>query len=271
MTVETLATQPAGGSPAARRFNDTLERFAEMFEEVRSGTTPIPGMRWRAGEIGAHLTASLRDAVTLLSGEGPSAYAGRFDAGVDQRLVDAIPEREPRELARLLREAATAYLAVIGDREGSEAPGLPGGLSIEGLTAIVTLDLNLHGHQIGTATRAGWRINAQEVRDSVEIVLPFLVDREYAQGFSGTYEVRFKGATPLRYGVRRGEYLTHERVSEVDCRIRAECAPFLLNGIGLFPLWKAALTGAMISYGRRPWLAFRLTKLLPAVPHGGVA
>lgn len=47
--------------------------------------------------------------------------------------------------------------------------------------------------------------------------------------------------------------------------VSADPRAFRLNGIGLHPVWKAALSGKLVSYGRRPWLSLRLPSLIPAV------
>jgi hypothetical protein len=46
-----------------------------------------------------------------------------------------------------------------------------------------------------------------------------------------------------------------------DCRISADPVAFLLTGADRESQWKAVLTGKMLAFGRKPWLALRFKKL----------
>ncbi len=56
-----------------------------------------------------------------------------------------------------------------------------------------------------------------------------------------------------------------------DCTLTSDVQTFLRVGIGVVSQTKAALTFKVRPTGRKPWLAFQVDRLFPAIPHGGVA
>lgn len=257
--------------PGETEMRDMARRFADLLRRAGDGTTRVPGMRWTVGEIGAHVVQSAIHAREVLGG-ARSAYADTsFNAAVDERLLAAQPERSPGRLADMVETEYDALAEALADRP-EEVLGVIGDLTPASLRAILALDFMLHGTQIAEAVAQPYQVPQQQMRDAAALALPSLVDPRAAAGFTATYSLRFRGATPLLYGWDDGAFWVEDgRQRPVDCRLNADCRAFLLQGIGLYPVWKMALTGRMVSYGRRPWLSLKLPRLLPAVPHGGVA
>ena len=93
--------------------------------------------------------------------------------------------------------------------------------------------------------------------------MPYAFDDPAARGFTGSYSLRLRGVEPVRYTVRDGQ-LQMDRAGPTDCTISTNTQSFLRVGIG-----RAALTGRRRPCGRKPWLAFKVDTLFPAIPHGG--
>jgi len=257
--------------PGETEMRDMARRFADLLRRAGDGTARVPGMRWTVGEVGAHVVQSAIHAREVLDGTR-SAYADTgFDAAVDERLLAAQPERDPGRLADMVETEYDALAETLAGRI-EEVLGVISDLTPSSLRAILALDFMLHGTQIAEAVGQPYQVPPQQMRDAAALVLPTLVDARAAAGLTATFSLRFRGATPLLYGWDGGAFWVEDGGRRpVDCRMSADCRAFLLQGIGLYPVWKMALTGKMVSYGRRPWLSFRLPALLPAVPHGGVA
>jgi hypothetical protein len=162
---------------------------------------------------------------------------------------------------------------VLRSRADDELVGVVDRLTAASARAILTLDFLLHGTQIAAAAgQPAHPVDATTMRAAVAAVLPALTDERAAAGLTATFAVTFRGAAPLLYGWEGGRLWVEDgREHRVDCRVSADSAAFLLQGIGVMPMWRIALTAKMVATGRRPWLALRLPKLLPAVPHGGVS
>jgi hypothetical protein len=263
------------GAPERSRvrsdLDDCVERMLGTLRAAPDGALPIRGMYWRVGEVGAHLVQTIRVLTDAVNGR-PTPYGdrGEFNAATDQRLVDELPERVPARLADLVQEGYTAFTAAIGDRGDQEIVERFQGYSVAGTCAVWVLDLNIHGHQIATASSGQWLVKNDQLRTGFELVLPQVYDRDAARNFRGVYAMHLKGTAPLVYGFHDGELQVGDAAGRVDCHLGVDPVAFLLTTIGALPQWRAVLTGKMLAWGRRPWLAARLNSLLPRVPHGGV-
>jgi hypothetical protein len=94
-------------------------------------------------------------------------------------------------------------------------------------------------------------------------VLPAAVDHNASQGFNATYELRLRGGVPLGMRFEEGD-LTIDAgpVARADCRISAEPVAFLLLAYGRMKPWRYLLSGRLLAWGRRPWLASRFNTML---------
>jgi uncharacterized protein (TIGR03083 family) len=262
------ANQRAGET----EMRDMAGRFAALLRGATEGTTRVPGMRWTVGEIGAHVVQSAIHAREVVEGARSSYEGVGFNAAVDERLVAAQPERHPARLADLVESSYDALAEALTGKPEDQPLGVINELTSASLRGILALDFMLHGTQIGVATGQPFDFPVQQMRSAAAVALPALTDARAAAGLNATFSLRFRGAAPLLYGWENGRlWIDDGRLRRVDCYISADPRAFLLQGIGLYPVWKLALTGRMVSYGRKPWLSLRLPKLLPAVPHGGVA
>ena len=248
-------------------------RFAGLLRHVALGSTPVPGMRWTVGELGAHVVQSGVDALGVVDGR-PSAYQGvGFDPATDEKLVTALPERDPGRLADLVDSSYAALVEALVDvPEDSKLP-VAVTYTPPSLRAILALDFMLHGGQIAEAVSQTFEVPPEMMRTCVALVLPALADPAASRGLTATFSLRLRGASPLALGWKDGRLWVDDGGpgGGTDCVISADPRAFLLQGIGLYPQWKLALTGRVVSWGRKPWLALRLSSLVPAVPHGGLA
>ena len=248
-------------------------RFAGLLRHVALGNTPVPGMRWTVGEIGAHVVQSAINALEVVDGRA-SAYQGvGFDPATDEKLVAALPERDPGRLADLVESSYASLIeAMLDVPEDTELP-VAATFTPPSLRAVLALDFMLHGGQIAEAAGRTFEVPPEMMRTCVALVLPALADPVAARGLTATFSMRFRGASPLLLGWQDGRLWVENGGPgrAADCVISADPRAFLLQGIGLYPQWKLALTGRVVSWGRRPWLALRLSSLVPAVPHGGLA
>jgi len=268
----TSTIQAAAPRTAEREMLEMSRRFAALLRGSGDGTARVPGMRWTVAEVGAHVVQSAVNAREVLAGARSPYLEVGFDAAVDERLVAALPERDPARLATLVETECDALAEALVGRSEDEVLGVIVDLTPASLRAILALDHMLHGTQIAAATGRPFEVPAQMMRDCAALVLPSLASTAAARGLTATFSLRFRGACPLLYGWEDGRlWIEDGRERRIDCFVSADPRAFLLNGIGLYPVWKAALTGKLVSYGRRPWLSLKLPALIPAVPHGGVA
>jgi hypothetical protein len=154
------------------------------------------------------------------------------------------------------------------------------------LPAILVSELVVHGLDIARTTEARWDISSESARLSLSAgthLLPYFVDPAEARGFRATYRVKVRGG-PHHFMVFEGPKLEfwpggrhlpqavvvipdssvhsfESRRPKPDCTISVDPVTYLLLGTRRIGLVRAALTGRVITYGRKPWLGLKLQKL----------
>ena len=136
--------------------------------------------------------------------------------------------------------------------------------------AVALGELLVHGLDLGRATGTAWEIepvDARLVLGNIGDLLPLLVDPVTAGQLTATIEVRLRGSGPAEPPIVL--VFTDGRLSvgpgpapRADVRISAEPVAFLLISYGRLGQWRPILTGRVLAWGRRPWIALRLTRYL---------
>ena len=91
--------------------------------------------------------------------------------------------------------------------------------------------------------------------DAMMVITPVFVDPAKAAAQpDGTYHVHFRGGPDVTW-IKRGDKLEIEagRPAKADARLNADPAAFVMTSLGRMSDARAALTGKMVVYGRRPW------------------
>lgn len=95
--------------------------------------------------------------------------------------------------------------------------------------------------------------------------MPALVlaaDPEVAATAAGVYHLHLRGADDWTIRVNDGAVgIEPGRPRRADLRLSADPVVFLRNGYGLVSNTRAALTGGIVAYGRRPWLTATFGRL----------
>src|ERR1700759_598880 len=66
--------------PAAASLPAAAERTAQRMREITTPGAPIPGLRWTAAELAAHVVADLRTYTGVVAGQGPGVAPGTAPA-----------------------------------------------------------------------------------------------------------------------------------------------------------------------------------------------
>ena len=234
-------------------------RFADLVRALPPEPRPVIGSAWSTFEVGAHVLSVFRSYVRAAAGGGPIWPSLDGVAG-NQRLLDETPERDPGELADAIDLAGEEMRAALRD---ADVP-IPayGGVAASGVTilGVNTADVLLHGFDLARTVGTTWPI---EPRDAVlgfeglVEILPSFVKPE-SVGFSATYGLRLRPSSEWSFTFDRGTLrIERGRPQRADCRISATPVGWMLAGYGRISPARAALTGKVVAYGRKPWLAPR--------------
>jgi hypothetical protein len=273
MTTDSPRMVAPGKEVLLTSFRLNGQKMVDSLRALDDSGRRVPGMSWTAGELGAHLVTSLGELTKAVGGR-PCAYDGAVTsdtvATVDQDLVSAYPERNLGVLAEQLTEQQAAYAQVVEARPGTDlVPAVDPQGSVNSITSIFVLDYHNHGSQVA-ALGPPWALDVVDVRGAVAALVPAIMNHDVAKTFKGRFALRLRGADPLDLSFDRGRYSVGEPLPRVDCHLVADPVAFLRLTAGEFITQRhAVLTGKLLAYGRKPWLALGLLRVLPPMTHGG--
>jgi Mycothiol maleylpyruvate isomerase N-terminal domain len=251
-------------SPLAVELRAAFARFSALAQSAGGGAQPLPGSS----------TWTVRDAVVHMTTVAPR-YS-KFPDGT-QELADtpavlpALNDAEMRKLAQqpideLLTETGGAVETVISQVEGfgSEPPRyrFHGGELVGAGDALGLLlgEFLVHGFDMAKALNQDWPISRQQVSliwSGAEPILPGWVRPERVAGHHAAYQMHLGDGRQHVLCFTRGQLTTSLPAGRrIDCHVGGSPEAILLVLYRRLSPWRAALTGRVLAWGLRPWLAF---------------
>jgi uncharacterized protein (TIGR03083 family) len=271
VTAHDNATVRRATVPATAALPAAAERTAQLMREITDPNASVPGLRWTAAELAAHVVADLRTYTGVVAGQGPAvapgtAPAAELGTAENQRQLAGYPERSPDRLAAELTRAMPAFVAAAEAASPGAQLGSPVGVAMTPATiaAIVLGEQLIHGLDLARAAGRPWPIEAADARlviPGLIDLLPSYINRGKARGLRARYELRFGGDLRYQLTVDDGAATTGPATGQADCVITADPVAFLLVGYGRTGPWGPMLRGQLRAGGRKPWLGFRFNGL----------
>ncbi|WP_242911440.1 maleylpyruvate isomerase family mycothiol-dependent enzyme [Actinomadura terrae] len=261
-------------SDARHSVEITGERFAELLLSVPSDTMATDD--WTVAETAAHLV-TISDAYRRMLGKSGSLSESPVIAEVIPRTtVDTVAqfndvalaqftERDLRTLAGRLREDIAAIQRACDDLNPDEPIDWLGGSRVPaaGVLAHLVNELQVHGRDIARATGAHWTILPADAALFFELFLLGVTRHGYGHLLDwnrpehrGRVAVEFRS----RYTRPAVMVLTDGRVTighpgrDIDVKVHFDPVYLNLMLFGRVSKARAALTGKVVVWGRRPWL-----------------
>lgn len=253
--------------------NEVVAALKATAPEVVAATRAIKDPKaiaigeWSASDVAAHLIDVMEAAVGIVQGQG-TPFTGSGDvAGNNEARLAGRPNRDPAVLADGLEKAYGDYIATL---EGiDDDPMIPWASLKVPVSAAASVELAeslIHGYDIARSQGRPWTIDPARAVLSSRGISPMVesyVDEEAARDFSATFDVRFRGYSALHYVFDNGTLTIEEPGSrKADVHISAEPVAFMLVGYGRISQWGPIAMGKLITWGRKPWLAFKFATLL---------
>lgn len=245
-----------------------MRRLCVVLRSVTAPNAPAVGT-WTVRDVAAHLASGISLSAATARGEG-SLIARLADIpDFNASGVVAFPDRDCRVLADRIEAALDAFVAAVAHRPGDLEVAWHAGvrLPLSSLCAVLLGEALIHGYDVARACNAPWPIDAAHARvvfKGLLPVLPFFVDSAAAAGVHATFDIRLRGGEDarVRFAFARGALqISAPHHGPVDCHISADPTAFVLvlyRRLGPLP---PALTGKIVAWGRKPWLALRLMRL----------
>ncbi len=239
---------------------------ATRLRQIPDGSARVPGLDWTASDLGAHLVTEARRFERFGNGGGdplPTDGVAEYNAGE----IAAVGETDLGRQADLF-EMDHAVFAEHAREHNADDPFTWFDLPITWAEAVCIYlgELAIHSLDLARVMRRGYKIDrdaAIQISYGLVSILPSFVDKQAAQGFTGTFRLKLRGAVPVNLAFDGGKLTASVANGEgADCKISADPEAFLLVGYGRISQWGPILRGKIVASGRKPWLGLKFSQLL---------
>lgn len=254
---------------------DAVDRFSALVERV--DPQAMATADWTVADTAAHvaLVAWLNTAM-VVSDDTPFPFPGvreqiaattvdNIHAGLNSSLLRAYPERDPRELLRTLRSSVEETLRLTDTADPSRTVDWLGGskIPLAGLMAHLTNELLLHGRDIARAVHQPWQIPQASAAQFFELFLieisrtgagHMLDDDRPVRPGRIAVEFRSDYTPPVTMVLDTGKAWVEEPSRDTDVHVYFKPTALSLVLFHRISWARAAMTGSLFVWGRRPWL-----------------
>lgn len=223
-------------------------------------------------EVASHLAFAQAGFVEMAAGaifsHGDGTKPGLAHANAQARVAD--PERNPSIHAEILVEASKVFATSTAGLSGSQPVYSPmGDMDLDTLACYLLTHTAMHGCAIAKALKQPLPVGATEVLRMVPFVtkiMPNIVNQQTARSLKARYMLHLRGGPSLCAAFDHGVLtITDRPTGRVECHLVAEPVAFFLVAGGIVSQYGQIAQGKLLTYGLKPWLAFRFVNLL-AVP-----
>jgi uncharacterized protein (TIGR03083 family) len=253
---------------------DTLRAFGRRFTDMVAGLDPglpVPDSDWTVGDTVAHVAAGVDAYARYLAGDATplvdlSDIPGGSIAVSNARWLADHDARDPTALTATIQTRLDDLVDLAGAM-GLDDPVPWHGVDVplRTLLATSTAEIAMHGRDIARAVDRPWPLSRREavlMVSGVSPLLPALVNPETTQSLEALVLVRVRGGPELPFAFDHGQLTLAADGKHPDATVSADAVAFLLVAYGRESQWPAIATGKLLAWGRRPWLALRLTSYL---------
>jgi uncharacterized protein (TIGR03083 family) len=255
-------------------------RVAALLADDFDSSRPVPGLDWTVGDAVAHVASETRSFARLASGEiTPEEMWNRYAPGTEGRPsnermavlnANEIASFDRSQMSRggeLVEAAIHDFLTTTaGWPPDRMFRGIEGDLESATATCVVLGEMVIHGGDLARGLGKPWAIRPDEARlvlAALTALLPDMLDTDAAGDTRATIHLRIRGGPQFAIWIHDGRLeITAEPVEKADCNISADPVAFLLVSSGRRSQLGGVVRGQLVAWGRRPWLAMRLSRLL---------
>ena len=243
-----------------------------MVSEADSLGDRVPRSEWIAADAAAHLAITQSIFADLVVG-GNNPFAGfepeRYGA-VNARLLADNPGRDPRGLALAIARGTDDFLAAVAAAPPGDNYDSPlGQMDLTTLLSYCMCHLLMHGHGIALALNRPTPVSSRHATMAMPFVkhsVPFAYATRKKRGIDACVEFRLRGVPRFWIAfTAHAAQVSHRPVGTVDCHISTDPLSFLMVVLGHAGPLGLLLRGRALAWGRRPWIALKLSELLPGL------
>lgn len=223
---------------------------------------------WTIATTAAHLVLSQRMSKQVMQGEKNPYKNAKPEtvAETNEHLLSTFSERNPAKLATMLVMDTENILKVcMTQDENTVYKTHFGSMDLQTFLSYNLCHLLIHESQISRSLKKPYLVTEQ----SAELTIPFIkkamlvtYSKDTDKRFIATFRIQLKNMKPFFINCH-GEEITinDEFAGVIDCTIATDVKTFFLVSTNLENQWNLLFKGKISVWGRRPWLALKLTNL----------
>jgi len=253
-----------------RDVRDVCGRVAQLLREAPLPEQRVAASEWSVADVGAHLVTIARRNTAAAQGTpfewdpGDAPHDSMADANAKD--IGDLGERDLVRLADLLVEDNQLALSAYGDDGDRTVRWTQHDMRARDGVAIWLGELLIHGLDVARTLGRGWPITSDEaavILDGLTPALGTFTNRATARKAQGVYHVHLRGDGDFTFDIDRDGTVTasRRRPPKADLHVSADPVTYLLVGYGRRSPWAAVARGAILAWGRKPWLALRFADL----------
>lgn len=240
--------------------------FARLVEGISNPDRPTNALKWTVAETAVHVLSAVRyDTRCIRCEETPRLVDDVLAVGSAQNeeLMAREPERDPRKVAGLLREAVDTFIQEAAARAPNDPAYFRTGFGTTVTTTICMLigEFLIHGYDIATTMGVPWDLDRRAAELSVygtAATMPLAANPATTAGVRALVQVRVRGGASFAVRIDDGYVTTEPAGARADLYTSVNPVTYLMLGFGRYSPLKAFATGGLFGWGRRPSLAFKL-------------
>lgn len=257
-------------SQAISHVDDSARRWINLLRSAQDGSRPAIG-HWSVGDVAMH-TSHVFQILGDVARGGTSPVEDHLRLSDHwEKLLAEDPERDPRLIADRLDQSSKEFLDALQQSDWEQPASWHGGVKVPtyALAGLVTGECVFHGLDVARALGRSWTIDPAKARlviDGLLPVMPHFVKQDAAAGVHATIDFRFRGGPRVYMLIDDGSLVIDERTDRpIDCHVSADPVDYLLIGYGRKSQLGPALTGKILAWGKKPWLALKFAKLFHSI------
>ncbi len=238
------------------QLRSAIGAFSDQLRTDVDGSARVPNLEWTVVDLASHL-ASLPGLYRLQHEAGSNYELPERFSGFADRARAHISSTDPAELADLIESEMAQFIDELGGPDDVRWQWAQESKSRH-TVALLHNEFIMHGQDLAAVTGARVPRHSEEqarrIVPAMFVTTPAFVDREKALAQpDGVYHVKMRGGADYTWTKQDARLsISDGKPTKADARLNADPIMFIMSSLGRVGQVRAALSGGVVAYGRKP-------------------